>query len=72
MPYTYCPISQKKGNQTVTFGKLTEYNTRNIFLGKSFTKCRGSFHIEYISGTKVESFVHFLLLYANLKAIETY
>ena len=27
-------ISQSKGNQTVKFGKLIEYNKRNIFLQK--------------------------------------
>ena len=25
-------ISRSKGNQTITFGELTEYNKRNIFL----------------------------------------
>ena len=27
-------ISQSKGNQTMKFGQLTEYNKRNIFLQK--------------------------------------
>ena len=27
-------ISQSKGNQTITFGQLIEYNKRNIFLQK--------------------------------------
>ena len=31
-------ISKSKGNQAIKFGKLTEYNMRNIFLEKSFTK----------------------------------
>ena len=31
--YTYCPITHK-GNQTMTFGQLIEYNKRNIFLQK--------------------------------------
>ena len=30
-------ISRSKGNQTMKFGQLTEYNMRNIFLEKSFT-----------------------------------
>ena len=34
-------ISQSKDNQTMKFGQLIEYNTRNIFLEKSFTKCGG-------------------------------
>ena len=32
-------ISRSKGNQTMKFGKLIEYNMRNIFLEKSYTKC---------------------------------
>ena len=34
-------ISRTKDNQTMKFGQLTEYNLRNIFLEKSFTKCGG-------------------------------
>ena len=34
-------ISRSKGNQTMKFGELIEYNMRNIFLGKSYTKCGG-------------------------------
>ena len=32
---------KKKGNQTMKFGQLLEYNMRNIFLKKSDTKCGG-------------------------------
>ena len=32
-------ISISKGNQTMKFGQLIEYNLRNIFLGKSYRKC---------------------------------
>ena len=39
LQYTYCPISGEKGNQTMKFGQLMEYNMRNIFLQKSYTKC---------------------------------
>ena len=31
-------ISRSKGNQTLKFGQLIEYNLKNIFLEKSFTK----------------------------------
>ena len=31
-------ISKSKGNQTMKFGQLMEYNMRNIFLEKSYTK----------------------------------
>ena len=34
-------ISRSKGNQTIKFGQLIEYNMRNIFLKKSYTKCGG-------------------------------
>ena len=34
-------ISRSKGNQTVKFGQLIEYNLKNIFLEKSYTKCDG-------------------------------
>ena len=34
-------ISRSKGNQAMKFGQLIEYNMRNIFLEKSYTKCGG-------------------------------
>ena len=34
-------ISGSKGNQTMKFGQLIEYNMRNIFLVKPFTKYGG-------------------------------
>ena len=51
-----------KGNQTIKFGQLIEYNTRNIFVEKSRTKCAGETiprpsskisKIEHISGSIV-------------------
>ena len=36
-------ISRSKANQTMKFGQLTEYNTGNNFLGKSYTKCDSEF-----------------------------
>ena len=32
-------ISRSKYDQTMKFGHLIEYNMRNIFLEKSYTKC---------------------------------
>ena len=32
-------ILKSKGNQTIKFGQLIEYNMRNIFLEKSYTEC---------------------------------
>ena len=34
-------ISRSKGNQTMKFDQLVEFNTGTIFLKKSFSKCRG-------------------------------
>ena len=33
-------VSRSKGNQTVKFGQLIEYDMRNIFLEKPYPKCR--------------------------------
>ena len=32
-------ISRSKGNQTMKFGQLIEYNLGNILLEKSYTEC---------------------------------
>ena len=34
-------ISTSKDNKAMQFGQLIEYNTRNIFLEKSYAKCGG-------------------------------
>ena len=34
-------IPRSKSNQAMKFGQLTGYNTRNIFVEKSYTKCGG-------------------------------
>ena len=34
-------ISNNKEEEKMTFGQLIEYNMRNIFLEKSYTKCGG-------------------------------
>ena len=36
-------ISRSKDNQTIKFGQLIEYNMRNTFAEKSYTKCGGVF-----------------------------
>ena len=38
---TIANISRIKGNQTMKFGQLIEYDMRNTFLGKSYTKYGG-------------------------------
>ena len=39
LQYTYCPISHEV--KAMKFGQLIEYNMRNIFVEKSYTKCAG-------------------------------
>ena len=34
-------ISRSNGNQTMKCGQVIEYDMRNIFLKKSYTKCGG-------------------------------
>ena len=34
-------ISRNKGNQTMKFDQLIEYNMKNIFVENSIKKCRG-------------------------------
>ena len=52
-------ISRNKGNKAMKFGQLIEYNIRNIFVEKSYTKCAGEtiprpkIKIEHISGSIV-------------------
>ena len=38
---TMTNISRRKGNQIILFGQLIEYNIRNIFLKKSYSKYGG-------------------------------
>ena len=39
--HTFPNISRSKDNQTMKFSQLIEYNIKNIFLKKSYTKCSG-------------------------------
>ena len=43
-------ISRNKGNQAMKFGQLIEYNKKNIFLNKSYTKCDGETSLRPFSG----------------------
>ena len=74
-------MSISKGNQTMKFGKLIEYNMRNIFLEKPYTKCGGETIHNYSAfseksklsvslGQQSEVLCGLFLLYANLRAIE--
>ena len=72
-------ISKSKGSQAMKFGQLIEYNMRNIFVEKSYTKCAGEtiprplskkskLSISLDQQCKVLNSL--FLLYANLRAIE--
>ena len=39
--YILANISRSKGNQRMKFGQLMEYDMRNIFIKRSYTKCGG-------------------------------
>ena len=60
-------ISRSKGTQTMKFGQLIERSMRNIFLEKLCAKCDGETSPKLFS-EKLKLF----LLYAKLRAIETY
>ena len=74
-------ISRSKGNQTMKFGHLIEYNMRSIFLEKSFTKCGGETSLRYFSeklklsislDQQSKVLYSLLLLYSKLRGIEIY
>ena len=43
-------MSSSKGNQTMKFGQLVEYNMKKIFLEKSYTNCGGETSTRPFSG----------------------
>ena len=70
-------ISRRKGNQTMKFGQLIEYNMRNIFLEKSNTKCcletsprsfSKKIKIEHISGST--SFTQFIFIVCQVEGYQ--
>ena len=73
-------ISRSKGNQAMKFGQLIEYNMRNIFVEKSYTKCSRKTIPRpplskksklRISPDQYGKFLNSLfLLYANVRAIK--
>ena len=76
-------VLRSKGNQTLKFGQLIEYNMRNIFLENLYAKCnretilrpaRKKVKIEHISGSMWWSKVLYslFLLHVKLKAIKIY
>ena len=79
--HIFSNISRSKGNQTMKFGQLKEYNMINIPLDKSYTKCGGetipkpfseksklSRSLDQYSEVSYSLF----LLYAKLRAIGRY
>ena len=71
-------ISRSKGNQTMKFGQLIEYNMRNTFIGKSYTKCIENIPRPLPKKSKLnispdqqcQILNSLFLLYANLRAIK--
>ena len=57
-------ISRRKRDHTSKFDQLIEYNMRNIFLEKSYTKCGGETNakLDHISGSIVPSFMQFVFI----------
>ena len=39
MVHILANIARSEGNQKMSFGQLTEYYVRDMFLGNSYTKC---------------------------------
>ena len=54
--YILINISGGKGNRTMKFGQLMEYNMRNIFLKKLYTKCAGETIPRPFSKNQMEHF----------------
>ena len=67
-------ILKSKGNQTIKFGQLIEYNMRNIFLEKSYTECgRETSPRPFSERLRLSiSLDGLLLLCAKLRTIEIY
>ena len=72
-------IPRRKGNQTMKFGQLIEYNMKKIFLEKSYTKCCGETSPRSFSKksqwsiSRDQQVLHSLfLLYAKLRATKIY
>ena len=74
-------ISRSKGNETMKFGHLIDYNMRNIFLEKSYTKCGGETSPRIFSrklklsislNQYLKVFCSLFLLYCKLRPIEIY
>ena len=74
-------ISKSKDNQTMKFGQLIEYNTRNTFLEKSYTKWDGeTISKPFSKKSKLNKYLDQLskvlyslfLFYVKLRTIELY
>ena len=64
-------ISRSKGNQTMKYDQLIEYNMRNIILEKLHTKCGGETSPGPFS-EKSKLTISTVLLYPKLRAIKMY
>ena len=71
-------ILRTKGNQTMKFGQLIEYNMRNIFMETLYLKCGGKTIPRHFSkklkssillDQKAKVLYSLILLYANFRAV---
>ena len=74
-------FSRSQGNQKMKFGQLMKYNTRNIFLEKSYSKCGAEtspkpFSEKLILRISLDQssklFYSLFLLYPQLRGIEIF
>ena len=79
--HVFTNILGSKGNQTMKFGNLIEYNMRNVFLEKSYTKYGGETSPRLFSGKskltisldqQSKVLYSLFLLISKLRAIEIY
>ena len=79
--HVFTNILGSKGNQTMKFGHLIEYNMRNVFLEKSYTKYGGETSPRLFSGKskltisldqQSKVLYSLFLLISKLRAIEIY
>ena len=74
-------VSRSKGNKTIKFGQLMEYNIKNIFLEKSYANCgRNTIPRPFSKKSKLsisldqysKGLCSLFLLYAKFRAVKIY
>ena len=71
--HIFTNISRRKGNQAIKFGQLIEYNMRNIFLEKSYTKCgRKTISRPFSKKSKLSFILKFYIFVSIVCQVEDY